>query len=275
MKKLLGIMLAVIVAGLLVVWLVLSLFLGTAVKTGVEAVLPDIVGAPVTLDDASISLFSGKGRLRGFVLGNPEGFKTDSAFRFDEVRVDVDVASLLSDTIVIEEIYINAPKITYEQGIRSSNIGTIRKNIEKLAGPKEEGAEPEAEPKKAKPGKKVVINHFLIENGEVALSATLLRGEALTAPLPKIELHDIGKESDGKPLGEVVAELFNPLANAVEAAAAQAKKLIGEGVEAVREGAEDALKEGADAVGEKAKEALEEGKKGVTDAVEGLFDRGD
>jgi len=267
MKKRTKIILIAVPVALIVLWLVLSAVIGAAATTAVETALPKITKTDVKLESFSLSIFSGKGTIKGFIIGNPEGFKTASSFELGEVRIDIDLMSLLSDTIVIEEIYINAPKITYEMGM-PSNIGQIQKNVEEFSGPAAEGEEPEEEPEeKAGPGKNIVIKRFVIENGKISLSAKLLQGQAVTVPLPRFERENIGGESEGKSIGEVANEIFTPLTASISTVA--------------KKGFEDARKrlaEAADAIGEEAgkagKGAVDAGKKAGKDAVDkikGLF----
>jgi hypothetical protein len=63
MKKRLPIILVICVALVVVVAVAGFLFLGTIVKTGVEKVGPMITKVPITLDGATISVFSGSGQL--------------------------------------------------------------------------------------------------------------------------------------------------------------------------------------------------------------------
>ena len=51
------------------------------VKNGVEAMGPKVLGADVAMEEVNISMFSGKGQLKGITIGNPDGFHTESAFR--------------------------------------------------------------------------------------------------------------------------------------------------------------------------------------------------
>ena len=273
----------IVVAALLVVVIVggavfFAFFLSSAASAAVETVLPKITQTPVKLEGVTLNPLTGKGSIKGFIIGNPEGFKTPSSFELGTVRVDVDLLSLFTDTIVIEEIYIDAPKITYEMGM-PSNIGQIQKNVEEFSGPPKEGEEPkeEEEEEDAGPGKKILIKHFLIENGKVSVSAKLLQGRAVTVPLPRIEKHDIGgggDDGEGKSIGEVSKEIFTSVGGKVTEVAKKgfedAKKLIGKGAEALGEGAKSVGKGAAEA-GKGAVEAGKKAGKGAVDAVKGLF----
>src|SRR3954466_3164787 len=107
-----------IVVGL-VVLLILALvagyfFLGTIVKSGVEKVGPRVTKTDVKLKGATLSVFSGSGELKGFVVGNPEGYKSPSAIQVGSMAVSVQPGSVMSDKIVVHSIKMVAPEITFE-----------------------------------------------------------------------------------------------------------------------------------------------------------------
>src|SRR5258707_15050984 len=111
MKKLLF-RVGLIVALLLMVGLVVAFFsLNSIVKKGVETLGPQMTKVEVRLGSADISPLSGSGRLKKLFVGNPEGYKTPSAIQIGSVKVAVKVGSVLSDTIVVDEINIQAPEI--------------------------------------------------------------------------------------------------------------------------------------------------------------------
>src|SRR2546427_6935112 len=125
MKTLLKI--GVIAALLIVVALTMvGVYLNSMIKTGVEAVGPKITGTTVKLHAVDLSPFSGQGRLKGLVIGNPPSFQAASAFKLADAKVKVDLKSALSDKLIIEEILIDGPEITYEAGPSGSNISKIR-----------------------------------------------------------------------------------------------------------------------------------------------------
>jgi len=252
-KRTLSIIALAVVVLLIAGWIFLVLFLDSTVKTAVEAVLPKITGTPVTLGKANISIFSGRGTLSYFVIGNPEGFHTKEAISVGTIRVAIDVSSLFSDKIIIREIYVDSPHITYEADPSGSNIATIQDNIQKFAGPAKKETAP------AKPGKKIQIDRFTIQNGKVALSATLLQGNAITAPLPPVELKNIGTGPEGATPGDVAAAVFAPVTHAVQ----QAVNIAG-----------DMIRKGAGTVTEGGKTLLDGGAKGAQNALDkakGLF----
>ena len=58
-------------------------------------------------------------------MGNPEGFKTPGLFELGLIDIQLDVASLFKKLVVIREIRIEGPEITYERALKNSNIGQL------------------------------------------------------------------------------------------------------------------------------------------------------
>ncbi|MGB4240661.1 MAG: hypothetical protein WBK37_05070 [Kiritimatiellia bacterium] len=214
MKKLWKILIGILVV-LAIVAVVLELSLDKVVLKATNAAGPQLLGVPVSLAKADISLFRGKAALGGLHVGNPEGFKTDGLLDLGSVAVRLDNKSLLSDTIVIKEITIDGLVVTYEQGLRGSNLGAL---IESLSGEEKEAEEkPEAEEKagEEKPAKKVIIEKLSITGSRLNFSLTgaaaLTGGGAVPIPLPPITLTDLGKDKDGATLLETIQSVLQAL----------------------------------------------------------------
>jgi hypothetical protein len=217
MKRILLIVGALV--AVLVVGLVLFVFtgLGGAIKAIVEGVGSKATGTQVTLASADVSLTSGDGTLKGLVVGNPKGFKTPSAIELGQIHVKVDTSTVTSSTVVIKEVLIEGPRLTYEVGPGGSNIAVIQENLAALGGGTggggskgTGGGKPSAEPKEKEPkseggGTKVIIDDLVVKGGHVAVSASFLGGKEVGAALPDIHLKDIGK-SEGGVTSDVIAK---------------------------------------------------------------------
>ena len=111
------------------------------------------------------------------------------------------------DTIVVEEVMISAPEITYEIGSNGSNIDAIQSNVEKVAG----GSGSSDSSSSGEDGPKVVINDLYIKGGKINISASFMDGSSLSTDLPDIHLTDIGKESGGASPAEVADEIISAI----------------------------------------------------------------
>lgn len=224
MKKLLIIIPVLII----IIVFALGFSLNSIVKHGVETIGPKAMGASVKLSDVDISIFSGKGKLKGLFIGNPEGFKTDSAFKVTEIRVALNVKSVFSEKIIVDKIYIDSPEITYEKGGNGDNFKALLKNIEKFTGGSVSADQKDAAEEPKKEEKKIQISKLTINNGKVNMSMTALGGEKLTLSLPDIQIKDIGKEKEGTTFSKAMAQVFSVLNKNIGIAVAGSLKDIGE-----------------------------------------------
>jgi uncharacterized protein involved in outer membrane biogenesis len=243
-KKILLITGAVIV----VLWLVLMLSLGQIVKAAVNTAGPKLAGVPVHVKTVIVQPFLGIVRMKGLVIGNPTGFNTPSAMELNDFKLNINMSSLFSETIVIKEILIDAPQITYEKGLKSSNLSTLQENLapKGAAAPKAEAA-PAPEKKKGA-AKKVIIEDFQLNGAKVHVTITALGGKKMTLPLPDIHMKDIGKSSGGASPAEVISEVFNSISKAVADAVTSGGDAAGKALKDAGGAASDAAKGAADSI---------------------------
>jgi hypothetical protein len=216
MKKILiglAVIVVIVLGGLFYLWS----NLGSLIKTAVEEAGSRVTQVKVTLKEADTgNLTSGAMALRGLVVGNPSGFKTDSAFQLGEISVKVDPSTVTSDTIVVKEVVIGAPQVTYEFGSGGSNIGTIQKNVEKLTGGG--GSSSGGSSSDSSGGKKVVIENLYVRDGKVEVSADFLQGKKTGTSLPTIHLKDIGKSKGGASPAEVAEQVIAAISKSATSA---------------------------------------------------------
>ncbi len=235
MKKILigiGVTLLVIV---IVVIIGINFFAGSLVKTGVEKFAPGILGVPVTVENVNIGILRGKVSIKGLVVGNPEKFKSDYLFSLGKLSIKLDLESLSTDTIIVNEIIIKAPKISYELALGSSNIGTLLDNLAKEEDDEDNKEVKEEKPidPNAPPAKKVIIEKILLTDGKVSINVAALGGRGATVPLPKIEMTDVGKEKEGGAnIVDVVSEVIAAISKSVVQVASGSVKLLGDGAKA-------------------------------------------
>ncbi|MCE2510449.1 MAG: hypothetical protein J4G10_05665 [Alphaproteobacteria bacterium] len=233
--------------------------LDSIVEKGIEKYGSRILQARVAIGSVEISPQSGKGSLRGIFIGNPAGFEAESAFELDEVTIGINVESVMENPVIIKEIRVIAPKLTYElneQGV--SNLDALQRNIEAFTGASggKSGGESKDAGAKGEAGRKLVIEKLSIQKGTVRVEAPVLK-EMTEVSLPPIEFTDIGKEGSGTAPDKVAAKVLDTITRQVVTATA------GLGLEQLRGLAE----EGTAGLGD----VLEEGAEGIGKAIEGLF----
>ena len=232
MKKLIIRLLIALVVVIILAVLAVGLFLDGAIKRGVETFGPKLTKVDIKLQSVHLSVLSGSGAIKGLVVGNPEGFKTPTAINVGAASLALKPSSLLSDKIVIKSIKVEAPEITYETSLKTSNLSKILANVqEAMGGAQTEPAKPQ-EPspaKPAKPAKKLQVDEFIITGGKIHLSVTILGGGAATVPLPEIRLQDLGTGPEGITPSELTKKVLVAIEKATAQAAAGAVTDIGKG----------------------------------------------
>lgn len=204
--------------------------LDSIVKAAVERYGSEATQARVTLKAVELSPTAGTGRMQGLVVGNPKGFSTPEAISLGDINLKIDITSLQSNPIVIKEVLISQPAITYEYSGQGSNLDAIQKNVQAYAAKFGGGQSGTSTPASQSGGeeRKVVIERLSVQNGSIGISHAALQGRSLSSPLPTIELTNIGKDKGGATPAEVAEKVLGTIsAQASQIASADLQKQIG------------------------------------------------
>lgn len=269
MKKILIIGVILVVAAVGVGAYVLMSSLDSVIKAAVEQIGSDATGTEVTLNQVEISPTSGFGALRGFRMTNPKGFAEGDAFKFDEINVTLDITSVLSDPVVINEIVIDKPEITYALGEGTSNVDEIQKNVNDYAGAGGESSGDGGTGGAASQGPNLIIENLYLRNGTVTVSAPGMTDETLSSPLPDIHLSDIGQEGRGATPAEVARQTMAAIAaSAKEAVKAVDVDALMKGAGEMAGEAQKKLEEATEGAGGKAQDSVDEATEGLKKLLE-------
>ncbi len=204
---------------------------------------PQILGVPVKLGGVKTDVANQTAALHGLVIGNPAGFQTPHALSLGLVSLKLDIGSLTRDVILIKEISVVKPDITYEHKAGGSNLDVIQRNAEKYVAQKTAefggGKDDKKDAGKKEPGKKLIIENFYLKDAKANVSAEILQGKAMSVPVADLHLTDIGKKTNGATGGEAAKQIISAITASVTKAASS---LINIDVEGLK-------KKGAEAVG--------------------------
>jgi len=165
------------------------------VKTALEQLGPTVIGAPVDAQSVDVSPKEGRVNIRGLDVGNIPGYSSKYALRVDEVKVIVDPMTVTNDVVVIREIVVDVPRISYERGPRAINLQPIIQKIE------------------ARFKRRVVVERLEVRGGKILVTTTGAKGQGLTIELPSVLLRDLGRDKGGI----TVREIAQLVATALEA----------------------------------------------------------
>ncbi len=226
MKKIMVRLIIALVVVVILAFLGVGLFLDKAIKAGVETLGPKVTKVDVKLQSVGLSLLSGGGTIKGLMLGNPAGYTTPFAINVGEVSLSLTPGSLLSDKVIVKSIKVQGPEITYETNLKDSNLSKIVANMQGAAGG---GQKEPAQPKEAKPAKKLQVDEFIITGGKIHVSVTALGGGTATVPLPDIHFKDLGTGPDGITPEELAIKVIGSIEQGTIKAAAGAVADIAKG----------------------------------------------
>lgn len=271
MKKGLKIVLFVLIGVVVLLVLVVGIIaanLNSIVKVGVEKGGTMVLKVDTTLDKASISLLAGSLGLDGLRLGSPQGFSAEHMFSLGHASTDVDIASLKTDNIRIEEVVVDGAEITLEFSKFKSNYGTLLEQLE--SDTKEE--EKAEEPKDAASEKTFQVDRIVFKNSKIHIAGIPAVKKA-TVPLLSVEIKGLGAEGKGITARQMVYKIMSALLKSTVVAvkdvlpteyitdfANQIGSLVEGGVEefaAVGIKVTETVRAGAEELGEAGKEALE------------------
>lgn len=176
--------------------LVITLSLDGMIKSGIEENGSELLQTPVTVDNVSILLFSGSGTISGFTIQNPEGFSNEPALYIQEISMNMDIWSLFSDQIVVNEIMVKSPDLFFEQIGVGVNLKKLNDNMD-LAS--EESSETS-----------LIIEYLLIEDGKVTVSTSLERERTTEVSLAEFTLNDVGRDGNNT-IKQTVRQVLKPL----------------------------------------------------------------
>ena len=245
----------VVVVVLLVAVLTLPMTIGPIVKTAASVGGPKALGVPVSVGDVKLNALAGNLTVSQVKVGNPQGYSDRDAFAVDKVEVGLNMRSLLSDTIVVRKIQIDAPAISFESKDGKSNFDAMMANTKKASEEEKQKTE-----KEKKPGKKVVIEEFSLNNAKVSYASGITLGKSITVPLPSLVIRDIGKKSGGATAADALTEVINGILGGLSQAVTGISGAASDLLKGVSGAADGLLKGAGDAT------------KGATDALKGVTD---
>ncbi len=196
-----------------------------------ETVGPKITQVSIKVDAVNLSLLNGSARIKGLVVGNPDGYKTPQAISVGSAAVDVNPFSVLSDKIVVHSVRVEAPEITFEGSLGGNNLSKIMDNMNAIS---KNGKPASTNAAAAKPagesGRKIEVDDFLIAGAIVHVSLTGIGGREMTLPLPDIHLTDLGKGGAGITAADLTKRVLGAITTATIKAVGTATTDLGKGV---------------------------------------------
>jgi hypothetical protein len=263
-KKTVSILAIVIVTLIVLLIVAVTVFGNQTLKIGIETGATSALKVGVSLDSAKLSILGGSVELDGLKVNNPAGYQNPEFLTLSKAAVELNIKSLLSNTVEINKIQFDEIQLSLEQKGLTNNLQEILNAL-----PKTDETAPKPE-EKAK--QKLHIKELNINGVQVNVKLLPIPGKAdtVTLRLTPIVMKDLGGD---KPISttELTAKILKAIAGGI---AEQGKDLlpldmvnsIGTGI------AQQGLKV-LDTAGKGVLEGAGDVGKGATDAIKGIFQK--
>ncbi len=224
-KVLIGVGVLVVVLGI-VLWRVYA-NLDKIVASVIEDAGTEVTQTAVRVGGVDLDLLHGKAALSQLSVANPAGYGSPEIFSLEIVSVMIDVESVSSNPVIIDEIVVRQPRVAYEinrQG--TSNLDVLKKNMAGYAASRNTGtgaAEKEQEPDGQEGQEfKLIIRELRFEGGELTASSALRPDKPVKARLPAFSMSNIGQASGGATSSQIAKEVLDRLVRQAADAASKA-----------------------------------------------------
>ena len=178
----------------------LTYTIDSIVSSNIEQIGSEMTGTAVTVENVSISPFSGSGTIEGFRIDNPDGFGRDHAVEMENFSIELEPFTLFSDEIIVNRIDISGASIYVEQKLPENNIREIMENVNSV----EEGETTDT---------RLIIEQFVLENGSAELFTEVGGERSARVEISRIELENLGRASDQETAEAVIKQIAEEVAD--------------------------------------------------------------
>lgn len=223
----------ILVLGIVAVLALTFVLVSTFAKSSLENIASEALQTKVNIGSLDISLLEGSATLINVTVKNPEGFSDNDILSFPYLFASLDLKSVFSDKVIINEIKSENLRINFELNEQGSNLNALQKNIDKgeqIGDQKEAAAKSENEDGQ----KKVVIEALRINKS--TLHASIAKQEALSIDIKDIFIQNIGEESSVTTQEAVTIVLESIVQSALRAST---KISLKAGLESILQGTKD------------------------------------
>lgn len=181
---------ALLVLALVVLFFAIDRVVGTAIERGGTYALG------VETDVGWVRLGWGSFRLGGLSIANPAGFEAEHFLRLGGGGLDVDMASLREETVVVPRIALDDVELYLEGKGRDSNVSAILRSLHRFESGKKEAPPPS----EADGGPQLLVSELVIT--DVVARVDVIGGglrllRQVEVEIPEIRLANVGQ---GRPV---------------------------------------------------------------------------
>lgn len=197
-RIIIGIVAIVAIAVTVAVWQA-----GSLIKESAEAYGPEYLKVDVALEDVGLSIFSGEVGVKGFHLGQPEGFGEGDMVALNDFNMRLRPKTLLDDHIIIDTLRLEAPLLDVRVKDKTNNFQAFTDQVLALVG-EAPADEPASEIT-------LTIHKFEIVSPTVKIDAQGLVDIKKDITLESFTLTELGTDEQGLAPREILRHVMDVL----------------------------------------------------------------
>lgn len=193
------------------------MYIDSIAKAAIEKGGTYALGVTTTLGGADVEVFAGTFSMTRLDVANPVGFKSPTILSVGDGGVAVSLATLRKPVVELPRLGLRGIRLSLEKSGGQTNYQTIIDNLKKLeqAGSSGGGAGGAGGP--GKDEKKFIVREVDIRDVKVHVDLLPEGGQLtqLNITLDSIQLRDVGSETQGLPMRDIVKIVVQALLSAV------------------------------------------------------------
>lgn len=211
----------------IIVWLLFS-NLNTIVAQVIQDAGRNVVQTEVKVNSVDVDLANGKAVISSMTIANPDGYLQPYIFAMDDIVVAIDVQSLRTAPIIINEILVRQPKVNFElDKTGKSNLSVLKENINQSSKPVSEkgieGKNDQQGESEVSNQTRVIIKKLSFERGQLNVYTQIKADEKIEVELPLIHLQNLGQTKGGATGNEIAVEMMTQLVAQIAEEAVKAR----------------------------------------------------
>ncbi len=181
------------------------------VKLAIEEYGSAAVKTAVHVERVNVDLKQGLAGVYGLQIDNPQGFDSPHVLSLGEASIQIDLATITSDSIVIKDITVNQMSVNYEiNADKEMNLTVLQNNLASSGSNDADQTDEEAVSESAL---KMIIRRVTFSQGTLQAKLTPLKKD-YNITMPDIILKELGAPQGATPemlgqelLGELLAKI--------------------------------------------------------------------
>jgi len=209
MKKLLGGLVGLVVLTGIAMFLLVSNIDGI-VKNVIETVGTRMTGTSVAVSSVQIDIIEGKGSILGLTIANPKGYPKGDALSFAELTLDLDIKSVNSQPVIIDQVVVDGTTVNYYGKGQDSNLAQIYNRMDQggsSGGGSGSGGGTTAEGEDTL----LIIDDFRFTNSLMTTEIEGVPEASRQLRIPDVTASQVGRAEGGVTPEQAAKEIIEPL----------------------------------------------------------------